>query len=147
MKNKNFTTYIAIGIVLILVVLGYIYFFSSPSPDLNPEGYIKEILAEEYGYDVIDLGTLNNNEVFVKLKTFGDKEEQARTSVLVLSVWYPTADKYKIQIVFSGRDCYYEFNGEEYRTNMDNLKNTNEDEAIDSLHRLDNMIINSEVCY
>jgi len=150
MKNKKLSNrYIILGIVFVLIVGGYIY--SSSAPKLSPEEYIKKSLAEDYGYEVIDLGKLSNNEVFVKLRTFGEKEEQVRYSVLTLSVWYPDSDKYNIQIIFSGTDCYYGIDGKEYRTNFDNMKknldNRNEDEAIRFSHNIDNMIINSEVCY
>ncbi len=149
--NKNIL--LIVGAIIVAVIVLFFVFKGTNTNDsensilgLNQEKFARESLAE-YGYEVTDLGIINNNEAFVKVKTFGEREEQVRTSMMVLAISYPDANEYRVQIIFSGRDCHYEIDGEEYRTYLEDLKTKSEEEALNSMLKIDNRIGNSQVCY
>ena len=141
-------------ILLVFVMVGCQNQSTASKQNFNAEQYMRESLTKD-GYEVIDLGITDNNEVYIKVKSFGDRKEQIDRHLMDLALIYPTATKYKVQITSSAKDCYYEIEGLKYREYVNRLGSNPKaiagdawtNESINLMIQINSAIVKSERCY
>ena len=139
---KHVKIFHILGLLIFGALIAFFVIQDSNIP--SNEETIKEILGEK-GYEVTEVG-FSDVDAYIKMNAFGERSEQVRIALIDLAVFYPSAQKYKVQVSSSAKDCYYEIKGDIYRNYLSNLK-VESNESVRNYLLIDKELGDSENCY
>jgi hypothetical protein len=111
---------ISFTILGVIGIIAYVFYSLSgmslfnSSSDYDSEEWLKNNLNEDYGYEVISVGsygTSNNSYAYLNMKSLGNREEQVWNGLTNLWVIYKNASSYSVTILSPIDECYYYVEG------------------------------------
>jgi len=114
---------VALAVISTLIAM---YFLNGSNGGFDEERFIKKSLNENYGYEVVSAlnfsGLLlyqnfNEGEIaYLEMKSLGNRDEQIKNGLIVLSTVYENAKEYSINVLTPEERCSYDIDGNVYRS-------------------------------